>query len=176
MIGPRGKVIQGIQEETGVTINVEDDGKVEVASTSAEAAKKAEDRILAVTAVPEIGKEYAGKVIRTTSFGAFVEILPGQDGLIHISQMGDGYVRQVEDVMNVGDEVAVSVLTIDEQGRVDLKMANDGPPVESSQADRSSSRGRRGGQRDSRSNRNGRNENPRESQRRGPPRIPKGRV
>ena len=176
LIGPRGKVIQGIQEETGVTINVEDDGKVEVASTSAEAAKKAEDRILAVTAVPEIGKEYAGKVIRTTSFGAFVEILPGQDGLIHISQMGDGYVRQVEDVMNVGDEVAVSVLTIDEQGRVDLKMANDGPLVESSQADRSSSRGRRGGQRDSRSNRNGRNENPRESQRRGPPRIPKGRV
>lgn len=176
LIGPRGKVIQGIQEETGVTINVEDDGKVEVASTTAEAAKKAEDRILAVTAVPEIGKEYAGKVIRTTSFGAFVEILPGQDGLIHISQMGDGYVRQVEDVMNVGDEVTVSVLTIDEQGRIDLKMANDGPSVESSPADRSSPRGRRGGQRDSRNNRNGRNENPRESQRRGPPRIPKGRV
>lgn len=176
LIGPRGKVIQGIQEETGVTINVEDDGKVEVASTSAEAAKKAEERILAVTAVPEIGKEYAGKVIRTTSFGAFVEILPGQDGLIHISQMGDGYVRQVEDVMNVGDEVAVSVLTIDEQGRVDLKMANDGPSGESSPAERSAPRGRRGGQRDSRNNRNGRNENPRESQRRGPPRIPKGRV
>ena len=176
LIGPRGKVIQGIQEETGVTINVEDDGKVEVASTSAEAAKKAEERILAVTAVPEIGKEYAGKVIRTTSFGAFVEILPGQDGLIHISQMGDGYVRQVEDVMNVGDEVAVSVLTIDEQGRVDLKMANDGPSVESSPAERSAPRGRRGGQRDSRNSRNGRNENPRESQRRGPPRIPKGRV
>ncbi len=176
LIGPRGKVIQGIQEETGVTINVEDDGKVEVASTSAEAAKKAEERILAVTAVPEIGKEYAGKVIRTTSFGAFVEILPGQDGLIHISQMGDGYVRQVEDVMNVGDEVAVSVLTIDEQGRVDLKMANDGPSAESSPAERSAPRGRRGGQRDSRNNRNGRNENPRESQRRGPPRIPKGRV
>lgn len=176
LIGPRGKVIQGIQEETGVTINVEDDGKVEVASTSAEAAKKAEERILAVTAVPEIGKEYAGKVIRTTSFGAFVEILPGQDGLIHISQMGDGYVRQVEDVMNVGDEVAVSVLTIDDQGRVDLKMANDGPSAESSPADRSAPRGRRGGQRDSRNNRNGRNENPRESQRRGPPRIPKGRV
>ncbi|MDE0187358.1 MAG: polyribonucleotide nucleotidyltransferase [Candidatus Poribacteria bacterium] len=176
LIGPRGKVIQGIQEETGVTINVEDDGKVEVASTSAEAAKKAEERILAVTAVPEIGKEYAGKVIRTTSFGAFVEILPGQDGLIHISQMGDGYVRQVEDVMNVGDEVAVSVLTIDEQGRVDLRMANDGPSAESSPPDRSAPRGRRGGQRDSRNNRNGRNENPRESQRRGPPRIPKGRV
>lgn len=176
LIGPRGKVIQGIQEETGVTINVEDDGRVEVASTSAEAAKKAEERILAVTAVPEIGKEYAGKVIRTTSFGAFVEILPGQDGLIHISQMGDGYVRQVEDVMNVGDEVAVSVLTIDEQGRVDLKMANDGPSAESSPAERSAPRGRRGGQRDSRNNRNGRNENPRESQRRGPPRIPKGRV
>jgi polyribonucleotide nucleotidyltransferase len=181
LIGPRGRVIQGIQEETGVTINVEDDGRVEVASTSAESAKKAEARILAVTAVPEIGKEYAGKVIRTTSFGAFVEILPGQDGLIHISQMGDGYVRQVEDVMNVGDEVAVTVLTIDEQGRVDLKMAKDGPSVESSQADRSpvdrsSSRSRRGGGRDSRNNRNGRSENPRESQRRGPPRIPKGRV
>ena len=176
LIGPRGKVIQGIQEETGVTINVEDDGTVEIASTSAESAKKAEGMVLAVTAVPEIGKEYAGKVVRTTAFGAFVEIFPGQDGLVHISQMGDGYVRQVEDVLKVGDKVDVRVLTIDEQGRVDLTMASNETSGEARQIDRSPSRSRRGGSRDSRNNRNDRNENSRDSRRRRPPRIPKERL
>ena len=131
LIGPRGKTVQSIQEETNTTINIEDDGTVEIASTSAEGVKIAEEKIREVTAMPEIGKEYTGKVVRTASFGAFVEILPGKDGLVHISQMGDGYVRRAEDVMQVGDEVTVKILTIDEQGRIDLSLiAAGGVPVE----------------------------------------------
>ena len=131
LIGPRGKTVQGIQEETNTTINIEDDGKVEIASTSAEDVKRAEEKIREVTAMPEIGKEYTGKVVRTASFGAFVEILPGKDGLVHISQMGDGYVRRAEDVMQVGDEVTVRILTIDDQGRIDLSLiAANGVPRE----------------------------------------------
>jgi polyribonucleotide nucleotidyltransferase len=131
LIGPRGKTVQGIQEETSTTINIEDDGTVEVAATSAEDVKRAEEKIRAITAMPEIGKEYTGKVVRTAPFGAFVEILPGKDGLVHISQMGDGYVRRAEDVMQVGDEVTVRILTIDEQDRVDLTLvAVGGVPVE----------------------------------------------
>ena len=131
LIGPRGKTVQGIQEETNTTINIEDDGTVEIAATSAEDVKRAEEKIRAITAMPEIGKEYTGKVVRTASFGAFVEILPGKDGLVHISQMGDSYVRRAEDVMQVGDEVTVRILTIDEQDRVDLALvAANGIPVE----------------------------------------------
>jgi len=131
LIGPRGKTVQGIQEETNTTINIQDDGTVEIASTSAEEVKLAEEKIRQVTAMPEIGKEYTGKVVRTASFGAFVEILPGKDGLVHISQMGDGYVRRAEDVMQVGDEVTVRILTIDEQGRIDLSLiAANGVPLE----------------------------------------------
>ena len=131
LIGPRGKTVQGIQEETSTTINIEDDGTVEIAATSAEDVKRAEEKIRAITAMPEIGKEYTGKVVRTASFGAFVEILPGKDGLVHISQMGDGYVRRAEDVMQVGDEVTVRILTIDDQDRVDLALvAARGVPVE----------------------------------------------
>jgi len=130
LIGPRGKTVQGIQEETNTTINIEDDGTVEVAATSAEDVKRAEEQIRVITAMPEIGKEYTGKVVRTAPFGAFVEILPGKDGLVHISQMGDGYVRRAEDVMQVGDEVTVRILTIDEQDRVDLTLvAAGGVPV-----------------------------------------------
>jgi polyribonucleotide nucleotidyltransferase len=122
LIGPRGKTVQGLQEETNTTINIEDDGTVEIAATSAEDVKRAEEKIRAITAMPEIEKEYTGKVVRTAPFGAFVEILPNKDGLVHISQMGDGYVRRAEDVMQVGDEVTVRVLTIDEQDRVDLTL------------------------------------------------------
>ena len=130
LIGPRGKTVQGIQEETSTTINIEDDGTVEIAATSAEDVRRAEEKIRAITAMPEIGKEYTGKVVRTAPFGAFVEILPGKDGLVHISQMGDGYVRRAEDVMQVGDEVTVRILTIDEQDRVDLTLvAAGGVPV-----------------------------------------------
>ena len=192
LIGPRGKVVQGIQEATGATINIEDDGTVEIAAVSIEASQKAEEMVLSVTAVPEVDKEYTGKVVRITSFGAFVEILPGKDGLVHISQMGDGYVRRVEDVMDIGDEVKVSVLSIDDQGRVDLTVVGDlpgGPPPSERENreddppdrggasyDRGPTRNRgRGNNRDSRNNRFGRPDNSRESRGRRSPRIPKDR-
>jgi polyribonucleotide nucleotidyltransferase len=183
LIGPRGKTVQGIQEETGVTIDIEDDGRVELSSFNAEAANKAEEMILSITAIPEAGKEYAGKVTRITGFGAFIEIIPGQDGLLHISQMGDGYVRQVEDVMNIGDEVAVRVIEIDDQGRVDLTLASNPVTGDSSSSERGEARDRGDsrprnnrssrGQRDSRNPRNNRGSDSRD---RRPPRIPKGRV
>jgi polyribonucleotide nucleotidyltransferase len=183
LIGPRGKTVQGIQEETGVTIDIEDDGRVELSSFNAEAANKAEEMILSITAIPEAGKEYAGKVTRITGFGAFIEIIPGQDGLLHISQMGDGYVRQVEDVMNIGDEVAVRVIEIDDQGRVDLTLASNPVAGDSSSSERGEARDRGDsrprnnrssrGQRDSRNSRPNRGSDSRD---RRPPRIPKGRV
>ena len=182
LIGPRGKTVQAIQEETGVTIDIEDDGRVELSSFNAEAANKAEEMILSITAIPEVGKEYAGKVTRITGFGAFIEIIPGQDGLLHISQMGDGYVRQVEDVMNIGDEVAVRVIEIDDQGRVDLTLASNPVSEDSTSSERRESRDRgdsrprdnrpNRGQRDSRNSRHNRNSDSRD---RRPPRIPKGR-
>ena len=136
LIGPRGKTVQGLQEETNTTINIEDDGTVEIAATRVEDVKRAEEQIRAITALPEIGKEYTGKVVRTAPFGAFVEILPGKDGLVHISQMGDGYVRRAEDVMQVGDEVTVRILTIDDQDRVDLTLVAVGDvPVEELRVD-----------------------------------------
>ncbi len=203
LIGPRGKTVQGIQEETNTTINIDDDGTVEIASTSADDVKLAEEKIREVTAMPEIGKEYTGKVVRTASFGAFVEILPGKDGLVHISQMGDGYVRRAEDVMQVGDEVTVRILTIDEQGRVDLSLiAAKGVPLaeldtssdpdgghgshEPRDQSRSNYRENRP-YRDSRDNRDSRDsrdrrnnrydqrDNSRDSRNRRSPRIPKGR-
>ena len=182
LIGPRGKTVQAIQEETGVTIDIEDDGRVELSSFNAEAANKAEEMILSITAIPEVGKEYPGKVTRITGFGAFIEIIPGQDGLLHISQMGDGYVRQVEDVMNIGDEVAVRVIEIDDQGRVDLTLASNPVTGDAAAAERGESRDRgdsrsrdnrsNRGQRDSRSSRHNRGGDSRD---RRPPRIPKGR-
>ncbi len=182
LIGPRGKTVQAIQEETGVTIDIEDDGRVELSSFNAEAANKAEEMILSITAIPEVGKEYAGKVTRITGFGAFIEIIPGQDGLLHISQMGDGYVRQVEDVMNIGDEVAVRVIEIDDQGRVDLTLASNPVSEDSTSSERGESRDRGNsrprdnrpnrGSRDGRNSRHNRNSDSRD---RRPPRIPKGR-
>ena len=182
LIGPRGKTVQAIQEETGVTVDIEDDGRVELSSFNAEAANKAEEMILSITAIPEVGKEYAGKVTRITGFGAFIEIIPGQDGLLHISQMGDGYVRQVEDVMNIGDEVAVRVIEIDDQGRVDLTLASNPVSEDATSSERRESRDRpdsrprdnrpNRGQRDNRNSRHNRNSDSRD---RRPPRIPKGR-
>ena len=182
LIGPRGKTVQAIQEETGVTIDIEDDGRVELSSFNAEGANKAEEMILSITAIPEVGKEYAGKVTRITGFGAFIEIIPGQDGLLHISQMGDGYVRQVEDVMNIGDEVAVRVIEIDDQGRVDLTLASNPVSQDATASERGESRERGDsrprdnrssrGPRDGRNSRHNRNSDSRD---RRPPRIPKGR-
>jgi polyribonucleotide nucleotidyltransferase len=120
VIGPGGKVIKKIIQDTGVTIDVEDDGTVQVASTDPAGLQKAVDIIKGLTAEPEIGKIYKGKIKRIMNFGAFCEILPGKEGLIHISELADKFVKNVEDVVKIGDEVTVKVIEIDEQGRVNL--------------------------------------------------------
>ncbi|MDZ7616697.1 MAG: polyribonucleotide nucleotidyltransferase [Patescibacteria group bacterium] len=120
LIGPGGKTIRAIQESTGAQIDVQDDGTVTVASTDAEGAKAALDRIEAMTASVEIGRIYHGRVMSVKDFGCFVEILPGKDGLCHISELSDGYVASVADVCKVGDELDVKVIAIDDQDRVKL--------------------------------------------------------
>ncbi len=121
LIGPGGKMIRSIIEETGVKIDVEDDGTVVIASADGEAMSKAIARINRITAEAEIGKIYKGTVRKIMDFGAFVEILPGTDGLVHISQLGTGgRVRRVEDVVEEGDEIMVKVLEIDRQGKIRL--------------------------------------------------------
>jgi polyribonucleotide nucleotidyltransferase len=122
VIGPGGKVIRGIVEETGCKIDIEDDGTVLIASSDAEAMEKAINTIQSITEEPEIGKIYKGKVRKVVDFGAFVEILPGTDGLVHISQLSDKRVRRVEDVLNEGDEVMVKVLDIDRSGKIRLSV------------------------------------------------------
>jgi polyribonucleotide nucleotidyltransferase len=120
LIGPGGKTIRKIIDETGVKIDVEDDGTVLVASTDAEGSKKAVEIIQALTEEPEIGRTYTGTVKRVTDFGAFVEILPGTDGLVHISQLADYHVASVEDVVHVGDEIMVMVVDIDAENKIRL--------------------------------------------------------
>ncbi|MBM4255785.1 MAG: polyribonucleotide nucleotidyltransferase [Deltaproteobacteria bacterium] len=121
LIGPGGKMIRSIIEETGVKIDVEDDGTVYVASADGDSMSKAVDKINRVTAEAEIGKIYKGTVRKVVDFGAFVEILPGTDGLVHISQLGGGgRIRKVTDVVEEGDEIMVKVLEIDRQGKIRL--------------------------------------------------------
>ncbi len=120
VIGPGGKNIKGIIAQTGCKIDVEDDGKVSVASSDKDSIEKALDLIRGLTAEAEIGKTYNGKVRKIMDFGAFVEIIPGCDGLVHISQLANERVANVRDVLNEGDEVMVKVLEIDQQGKIRL--------------------------------------------------------
>ncbi len=120
VIGPGGKVIRKIVEETGAQIDIEDDGRVFIASTDQEGAKRAIDWIKSLTDEVEIGRIYRGKVVRIMPFGAFVEVLPNQDGLVHISKLTDHRVERVEEVVNVGDEIVVKATEIDSQGRLNL--------------------------------------------------------
>jgi polyribonucleotide nucleotidyltransferase len=120
LIGPGGKNIRKIIELTGVAIDVEDDGSVLVASTDSEASQRAVDMIKGLTEDAEIGKIYRGKVKRIMNFGAFVEILPNKEGLCHVSELDDKYVKNVEDVVKLGDEFPVKVISIDELGRINL--------------------------------------------------------
>ena len=120
VIGPGGKMIRRIQDETGVKIDIEDDGKVFIAGTDGPSAAKAKEMIAALTESPEIGRIYTGKVVRTTDFGAFVEIMPGVDGMVHISQLADYRVNKVEDIAKLGDELTVMVINIDEGGKIRL--------------------------------------------------------
>jgi len=120
LIGPGGKTIRSIQEGTGAQIEVDDDGIVTIASYNAESAKEAMGKVEALTASVEIGRIYDGRVTSVKDFGAFVEILPGKDGLCHISELSDEYVSSVADVCKVGDEMQVKVIAIDDQDRVKL--------------------------------------------------------
>ena len=122
LIGPGGKVIRGLVEETGCKIDVEDDGTVLIAAADGVALEKAISMIQQITAEPEIGKIYDGVVRKIVDFGAFVEIMPGTDGLLHISQISDERVRAVDDVLHEGDEIPVKVLDVDRSGKIRLSL------------------------------------------------------
>lgn len=133
VIGPGGKVIRKIVEETGAKIEIEDDGRVMIASSDSKAAEAAIARVKAIVEEPEIGKIYQGRVRKIMNFGAFCEILPGTDGLVHISEIAEGYVKRVEDHLKLGDVVPVKVISVDSEGKVNLSMVQakdgEGPPV-----------------------------------------------
>ncbi len=120
LIGPGGKVIRGIVEETGAKIDVQDDGTVLIASADGESMRKAMETVEAITMEAKVGKIYTGTVRRVVDFGAFVEILPGTDGLLHISQIGPGRVQKVSDELKEGDQVPVKVLEVDRSGKIRL--------------------------------------------------------
>ena len=122
VIGKGGSVIRALSEETGVNIDIDDDGTVKISSTDNAAAKEAIRRIEQITADVEVNTVYDGKVVRLMDFGAFVNILPGRDGLVHISQISNERVNQVSDALKEGDRVKVKVLEVDKQGRVRLSM------------------------------------------------------
>jgi polyribonucleotide nucleotidyltransferase len=120
IIGPGGKNIRTLQEETNTKIDIQDDGTVYIAATDKNAETTARERIEMLTETPQIGRIYTGRVVRTTDFGAFVEILPNIDGMVHISQLDSERVEKVEDVVQVGDEISVMVTNIDPDGKIRL--------------------------------------------------------
>jgi polyribonucleotide nucleotidyltransferase len=122
IIGPGGKVIRALVEETGCKIDIEDDGTVVIASADGAAIDKAIAAIQAITAEPEVGRIYKGRVRKVVEFGAFVEIMPGTDGLLHISQLSNERVRSVEDVVHEGDEISVKVLEVGRDGKIRLSL------------------------------------------------------
>jgi polyribonucleotide nucleotidyltransferase len=120
VIGPKGKIIRGLQEETGAEINIDDSGVVTISAVDGAAGAAAKARIEALVQDPEVGKIYEGPVKSTTSFGAFVEIMPGTEGLLHISELAHGRVENTEDVVKKGDIVRVKLLSMDDRGRMKL--------------------------------------------------------
>lgn len=120
LIGPGGKTIKKIIASTGAKIDIQDDGRVLVSSTEGAQSEAAIKMIKAITEEVEIGRIYAGKVRRIVNFGAFCEIAPGKDGLVHVSELADHFVKNVEEVVKVGDEFKVKVIGIDELGRINL--------------------------------------------------------
>jgi polyribonucleotide nucleotidyltransferase len=120
IIGPKGKTIRGIQDATGAKISVDDTGLITVAAVGGEAGQRATDMIKAIVAEPEVGKIYEGPVKSTTAFGAFIEIIPGVEGLLHISELQHTKTEKTEDVVKKGDIVKVKLLEVDERGRMRL--------------------------------------------------------
>jgi len=148
LIGPGGKTIRGIQERWGVQIDVGEDGTVSVASTDGDSLAGAMQEIEALGEEIKVGSVYTGKVVSVRDFGAFIEIAPGTDGMCHISELKDGYVEKVTDVVNVGDEVSVKVILVDDQGRIKLSRKQALPPEERGGDDDQDERGDRGGRGD----------------------------
>ena len=120
IIGPGGRVIRRIEEETGAGINVEEDGAITVSGEDSESASRALQMIKDITGEPEIGRTIMGKVVRIMDFGAFVEIAPGRDGLVHISELAEEHVNRVEDMLSIGDEIMVRIIEVDNLGRINL--------------------------------------------------------
>jgi polyribonucleotide nucleotidyltransferase len=120
VIGPGGKMIKKIQEETSSTIEIEDDGTVKIWGASLASARGAQERIEALTEEVKPGNTYTGRVVSIKDFGCFVEVLPGQEGLVHVSELKHGYVEKVGDVVRIGDTITVKCLAIDNQGRIKL--------------------------------------------------------
>ncbi|MEI2721334.1 MAG: S1 RNA-binding domain-containing protein [Gemmatimonadales bacterium] len=120
VIGPKGKTIRGIQDASGAKVNIDDTGLITIAAVGAEAGDKAREMVMAITAEPEVGKIYEGPVKSTTAFGAFIEIMPGVEGLLHISELDHKRVEKTEDVVKKGDIVQVKLLEVDERGRMKL--------------------------------------------------------
>ena len=120
VIGPKGKTIRMIQEETGTEVNIDDSGTVTIAAPSGEGARHAQEMVEGIVQEPEVGRVYRGVVKNTTDFGAFVEIIPGVEGLCHISELEEGRTARTEDVVSPGDEVKVKLLAVDDRGRLKL--------------------------------------------------------
>jgi polyribonucleotide nucleotidyltransferase len=120
IIGPGGKTIKGIVAETGAEINIEDDGSVHIYSNNGDSLKRAKEIILGMTKEISVGELYQGTVVSIKEFGAFVEVLPGKDGLCHISELADFRVNKVEDVVKMGDSIWVKCIGVDDKGRVKL--------------------------------------------------------
>lgn len=160
IIGPGGKIIRALQEETNTRIDIDDDGKVFIAATDGMSELAARERIESLIEIPQLGRIYTGKVVRITDFGAFVEILPNTDGMVHISQLDTERINKVEDVVHLGDEVTVMITGIDDAGKIRLsrQAVLEGWTLEEAQANDRSSRsggrpsgGRPGGDRGGRS-------------------------
>jgi polyribonucleotide nucleotidyltransferase len=156
VIGPGGKMIRSIQEETGAKIDIQEDGTVFIATADADSAQRARERVEALTDSAVIGRIYTGKVVRVTDFGAFVEILPNIDGMVHISQLDSERVERVEDVVRMGDEITVMVTDIDPMGKIRLSrqaVLEGWTAAEAAERDRPRSKpsGDRGGDRGGRS-------------------------
>jgi polyribonucleotide nucleotidyltransferase len=147
VIGPGGKTIRRIQEETGSTIEIDDSGLVNISSPVGDGAERAAQVVRSMTEEVEVGKIYLGKITRLMTFGAFAEILPGKEGLIHVSELAEHRVNRVEDVVDVGDEVMVMVIEVDPQGRVNLsrRAVIEGQTPEEAASRRRESGGGRGG-------------------------------